>query len=119
MRRQDPRVGASIDRIRRADDLRITLDDIAAAVFLSPGRLAHLFSQQVGLPFRRYILWRKLARAMLTIAQGESMTDAAQAADVADAAHLTRTFNRMFGIAPSAMMQGEFVEIPSPFEADG
>ena len=48
--------------------------------------------------------------------RGESMADAAQAADFSDAAHLTRTFNQMFGIAPSALMRGEFLEIESPFE---
>ena len=40
---------------------------------------------------------------------------AAHEADFADAAHLTRTFYQMFGIPPSAMMRGEFFQIPSPF----
>ena len=54
---------------------------------------------------------------MLAIGQGETMTDAAHVADFADAAHLTRTFNQMFGIAPSALMRGRFFQIDSPFEA--
>ena len=116
-RRWDRRIAASLRRIGRSEDLRVSLEDVAAAVFLSPSRFAHLFGQQLGLPFRRYLLWRKLARAMLAIGRGESMTDAAQAADFSDAAHLTRTFNQMFGIAPSALMRGKFVEIGSPFEA--
>lgn len=117
-RRRDPRVTSSLRQIRESRDLRVTLESLAASVFLSPSRFAHLFRQQVGLPFRRYILWRKLARAVLAIGQGESMTSAAQEADFADAAHLTRTFNQMFGIAPSALMRGKFQEIGSPFEAD-
>jgi AraC-like DNA-binding protein len=115
-RRRDSRVTASLKSIRESADLRVSLEDAAAKVFLSPSRFAHLFGQQLGLPFRRYILWRKLARAMLAIGRGETMTDAAQAADFADAAHLTRTFNQMLGIAPSALMRGEFLEIRSPFE---
>ena len=35
--------------------------------------------------------------------------------DFADAAHLTRTFYQMVGMAPSALMRGDFVEIASPF----
>lgn len=115
-RRRDPRITSALKRIRESTDLRVSQDDVAAAVFLSSSRFAHLFAQQLGLPFRRYLLWRKLARSMIAISQGESMTDAAQAADFSDAAHLTRTFNQMFGIAPSALMRGEFFEIASPFE---
>jgi len=36
--------------IREADDLRMSIEDAAAMVFLSPSRFAHLFKQQVGLP---------------------------------------------------------------------
>jgi hypothetical protein len=36
-------------------------------------------------------------------------------ADFADAAHLTRTFYQMVGMAPSALMRGDFIEIASPF----
>jgi AraC-like DNA-binding protein len=117
VRRRDSRITAALNRIRESQDLRLSLEDTAATVCLSPSRFAHLFVEQVGLPFRRYLLWRKLARAMLAIGRGDTMTDAAQASDFADAAHLTRTFNQMFGIAPSAFMRGRFVEISSPFEA--
>ena len=116
-RRRDSRITASLQSICASNDLRVSLAETAATVYLSPSRFAHLFAQQVGLPFRRYILWRKLARAMLSIGQGETMTDAAHVADFADAAHLTRTFNQMFGIAPSALMRGRFFQIDSPFEA--
>ena len=115
-RRRDSRISTSLRSITETENLRVSLDDIAATVFLSPSRYAHLFAQQLGLPFRRYILWRKLARSLVLIGRGESLTDAALAADFADAAHLTRTFNKMFGIAPSALMRGEFVEIQSPFD---
>jgi AraC-like DNA-binding protein len=42
---------------------------------------------------------------------------AAHAADFADAAHPTRTFYQMFGMAPSVLMRGELIETPSPFGA--
>ena len=115
-RRLDPRVTVVLKAIRASEDLRISVESAAATVFLSPSRFAHLFKEQVGLPFRRYMLWRKLTRAVLAIAQEGTMAAAAQAADFSDAAHLTRTFYQMFGLPPSVMLRGEFFQIKPPFE---
>ena len=52
---------------------------------------------------------------MVAIASERTIAAAAHAADFADAAHLTRTFYRMVGMAPSALMRGDFIEIASPF----
>ena len=114
-RRLDARVTSVLDAIRASDDLRISLDRAAEMAFLSPTRFAHLFKDQVGLPFSRYMLWRKLTRAMVAIGSERTIAAAAHAADFADAAHLTRTFYQMVGMAPSVLMRGEFIEIPSPF----
>lgn len=115
-RRPDPRITKVLDMISSSDDLRLSLERIAASVFLSPSRFQHLFKQQVGLPFRRYILWRKVTRAMMSIARERTLSAAAQASDFADAAHLTRTFRQMFGLPPSVLMQGELYVVPSPFD---
>ena len=117
--RLDPRVASVLAAIQRSDDLRMSLEDAAESVHLSPGRFAHVFKNEVGLPFRRYMLWRKLTRAMLAIGTERTIAAAAHSGDFADAAHLTRTFYQMFGIPPSVMMRGEFFEIPSPFAALG
>jgi AraC-like DNA-binding protein len=53
---------------------------------------------------------------MLVIGRERSIVTAAHEADFADAAHLTRTFRQMLGIAPSLLMRGELFEIASPFE---
>jgi len=114
-RRFDPRVTAVIDAIRASDELRMPLDAAADIACLSPTRFAHLFKDQVGLPFSRYMLWRKLTRAMVAVASERTVAAAAHAADFADAAHLTRTFYQMVGMAPSVLMQGDLIEITSPF----
>ncbi len=116
-RRLDARVTRVLAAIRASDELRMSVDDAAAMAFLSPSRFAHLFKQQVGLPFRRYMLWRKLTRAMLVIGRERTISTAAHEADFADAAHLTRTFYQMVGLPPSVLMRGEFFEIAPPFEA--
>jgi AraC-like DNA-binding protein len=114
-RRLDSRVTTVVDAIRESDDLRMSLDKAADMACLSPTRFAHLFKDQIGLPFSRYMLWRKLTRAMVAIASERTIAAAAHAADFADAAHLTRTFYQMVGMAPSALMRGDFIEIASPF----
>ena len=115
-RRLDERLTRVLAAIRESEELRMSIEDAAALAFLSPTRFSHLFKQQVGLPFRRYMLWRKLTRAMLMIGRERTIATAAHAADFADAAHLTRTFYMMFGRPPSVLMRGEFFEISSPFE---
>ncbi|HEX2204554.1 MAG TPA: AraC family transcriptional regulator [Longimicrobium sp.] len=113
----DPRIVRALEVIRRMDTARISLDEVAKAVYLSPSRLQHLFSEQVGLPFRRYVLWRRLTRAMLAVGRGSTLSAAAHASGFADSAHLTRTCYQMLGQPPSALLRaGEFYEIAAPFE---
>lgn len=113
----DPRIVRALEVIRRMDTARISLDEVARAVFLSPSRFAHLFSEQVGLPFRRYLLWRRLTAAVLAAGRGSTLSAAAHACGFSDSAHLTRTWYQMFGQSPTAQLRaGEFDEIPAPFE---
>ena len=114
-RKPDPRISAVLATIRERDDLRMPLEEAAELAFLSPSRFAHLFKDQLGLPYSRYMLWRKLTRAMVAIASERTISAAAHAADFTDSAHMTRTFHQMFGMAPSVLMKGKFAEIPSPF----
>lgn len=116
-RKLDERVTKVLAAISESDDLRISIETAAAMAFLSTSRFAHLFKLQVGLPFRRYMLWRKLTRAMMVIGRERTISTAAHESGFADAAHLTRTFYQMFGIPPSVMMRGRFFEISSPFQA--
>ena len=71
---------------------------------LSPGRFRHLFVAHTGTSFRAYVLWTRLNVAIQFAMVGRSWTEAAHAAGFADSAHLTRTFRRMFGINPAALV---------------
>ena len=81
----------------------IRLADAAAVAGLSPDRLRHVFVRHTGLPFRTYVLWLRLLKAVETFSQGESLTQAAHQAGFADSAHLSRTFRRTFGIAAAEL----------------
>jgi AraC family transcriptional regulator len=117
LKQMDPRVTSALETIRGEDVRRMSLEQAAKSVFLSPSRFAHLFKDEVGLPFRRYMLWRKLSRAMEEFGRGANLTNAAHAAGFSDSAHLTHTWRQMFGVSPTAMIGGaRFYEIPAPFE---
>lgn len=116
-RQPDPRITRVLDRIASSEGLRISVEEAAEIAILSPSRFQHLFKQQVGLPFRRYMLWKKVSRAMIAMAREKTLAAASHAADFADAAHLTRTFHQMFGLPPSVLMQGDLYVVPSPFAA--
>jgi AraC family transcriptional regulator len=98
----DPRVLGALELIRARIDRRVTLSDVARDLHVSPSRLRHLFVAEVGLPFRTYVLWQRLQRVIQGLGT-ENLTHVALAAGFADAAHMTRTFRRMVGMAPSAM----------------
>lgn len=77
--------------------------EAARHVGLSPDRMSHLFVEQIGLPFRTYVLWLRIRRALDAYAQGASLTNAAYDAGFADSAHFSRTFRRMFGVAAAEL----------------
>jgi AraC-like DNA-binding protein len=77
--------------------------EVAARVGLSASRLTHLFTAQVGLPLRRYILWLRLMSAVELARAGHDLTTIAHTAGFADSAHLTRTCREIFGLPPSAL----------------
>ncbi|MEY4546434.1 MAG: hypothetical protein RL685_2629 [Pseudomonadota bacterium] len=84
-------------------DQPMSLVEAAAHVGLSSGRARHLFVESTGLPFRTYLLWLRLTKALELFSAGASLTDAAHAAGFSDSSHLSRTFRRMFGIAPDSL----------------
>ncbi len=81
----------------------VSLSDVVGVGGLSAGRLRHLFVEQTGLPFQTYLLWLRLMKAIESIVAGATLTGAAHDAGFADSAHFSRTFRRMFGVAPASL----------------
>ena len=79
------------------------INEAAQSVGLSASRASHLFVEETGLPFRTYVLWLRVTRAVDAHIAGMSLTEAAQEAGFADSAHLSRTFKRMFGLPAAAL----------------
>ena len=73
--------------------------DIAAELNLSESRFLHLFKDTMQIPWRPYLLWRRLICAVQTLQQGKTATEAAYIAGFSDSAHLSRTFKKQFGLS--------------------
>lgn len=101
----DPRVARALQLLQSAPERRMTLPALAATVGTSQSRLVHLFGQQTGVPIRRYLLWLRLSDALRHAGLSVSLTQVAHAVGFADSAHLSRTFRRMLGLAPSALLK--------------
>ncbi|WP_298826489.1 AraC family transcriptional regulator [uncultured Piscinibacter sp.] len=99
----DPRVLAMIDVAHRRLEDGVSLPQAAGSVHLSPGRARHLFVEHTGLPFKTYVLWLRLQRAVGLYAAGRSLTEAAHQSGFSDSAHLSRTFRRTFGLPAAAL----------------
>lgn len=95
------RVERLVTELSQRAELPNNLSQFAKEAALSPSRLRHRVAEIVGMPFRPYLRWIRLQRAMKLAAAGATLTQAAHAAGFADAAHLSRTMRRHFGISLS------------------
>lgn len=99
----DARVRKIIDHAAAHLDRPLSLASAARSVNLSPSRTRHLFVEQTGLPFRTYLLWLRIMKAVGLYSNGGSLTEAAHDAGFADSAHFSRTFRRMFGLPAASL----------------
>jgi AraC-like DNA-binding protein len=100
--RIDGRIARSIGRLLAEPDAMPSAAALAAVFGLSASRFQHLFTDAVGVPFRRYRAWLRMRRAIGAVIDGSNFTGAAHAAGFADQAHFAHDFRRTFG-APASL----------------
>ncbi|MET0334929.1 MAG: helix-turn-helix domain-containing protein [Rhizobacter sp.] len=107
----DPRIAWIM---RRMDaDFNCTFDELAAGLKISSSRLSHLFSKELGTPFRSYIAWSRIVLAweMVALRPDMSFTEIAHAWGFSDSSHLARAIHTSFGTTPTVMRDRRYVEI--------
>lgn len=102
----DPRIARAIAAIEASVDAPVAVEAAALAANVSPSHFQHLFTETVGVPFRRYRAWMRMRAAIAEIAAGSRFTQAAHAAGFCDQAHFNNDFRRTFGAAPSRSLFG-------------
>jgi AraC-like DNA-binding protein len=101
--RFDPRIARVLAELKERFRTTPSAAELGSSVGLSEGRLTHLFTKEVGVPVRRYVLWLRLRHAVWIYMLTRSLTEAAHDAGFTDSAHLSRSFRSLFGIRPSAV----------------
>jgi len=101
----DERILKIMKLLKEKGDEPLKVEDLAAEVFLSPGRLTHLFKKQVGIPIRKYMLWTRILLALQKVFETRNLREAALYAGFSDAPHFNRTFRKMFGLYPSSILK--------------
>ena len=81
---------------------RITLDDAARFVHVSPFHLARIFQQRTGVPIHRYLTRLRLRASLERLAdKNDDMTALALDLGFSSHSHFTDAFRREFGCPPS------------------
>ncbi|MCJ2033459.1 helix-turn-helix domain-containing protein [Methylobacterium sp. J-068] len=102
----DGRIARIIGDLRACQESRMSAERLAASATLSSSRMQHLFSEAVGVPFRRYRGWLRMRRAIDAVVQGANFTRAAHEAGFTDQAHFANAFRRTFGAPASLSLLG-------------
>ncbi len=101
----DPRIARVLERLEAAPDDLTAAANLAKTEGLSASRFQHLFSDQVGVPFRRFRIWNRV-RATLSLAlDGQSLTQAAHNSGFSDLAHFTRLHRDTFGVTATSTLR--------------
>ena len=89
------------------------LEYLSSRVHLSPGRLSHLFKQEVGISLRKYVNWALLRNTIsYFLHSGSTLTDSSLNAGFYDSPHFTRHFKQYFGVRPSLPYNSQIVQVP-------
>lgn len=95
------RFGPVIDYLRTHMAERLTLEELAAVAGLSPFHFLRSFQAQHHATPQQLLMALRLSEAKRRLAAGESPAQVAAAVGLSDQAHLTRAFQRRYGVTPA------------------
>ena len=101
----DPRIQKIVELISNEPDRNYSQGELALALGLSPSRLLHLFTEQIGVPYRRFRMWKRLMLSFALLHGQDNMTLAALDSGFADATHFSHAFRDTFGVNPAPVFR--------------
>jgi AraC-like DNA-binding protein len=104
----DDRIQKCLDYIEVNLSEELDMESLCKQNGLSESTFSHLFSKQVGIPFRRYLLWKRLKKSIyIYLNSRKSLTDISQDMGFSDQAHFTNSFKDVFGIRPTFILRNK------------
>lgn len=103
---RDPRISQAITWLEAKPHLKVSLQDVAEYINLSPEHTRHLFVQEAGVAFSQFLLWKRIKHTITQVVRDQkTLTEAALNSGFADQAHFCRLFKRTFGISAKALLK--------------
>ncbi len=99
----DPRLEAALAYLHEDLTRPVTVEELAAKLYLHPNSLIRLFRENLSVTPHRYQLLCRLAVAENLLRSGSSVTEAAAESGFDDLSLFSRAFRKAFGQPPSAV----------------
>lgn len=105
---RDSRIQKCLEYIEGNLGEELNMEFLCKANGLSESSFSHLFSREVGIPFRRYLLWKRLKKSISIYLEGrKSLTEVSQEMGFSDQAHYSNAFKDVFGIRPTFILRNK------------
>lgn len=105
----DSRIDLVVSWLIENRPIRVNLSELAGLCGLSESRLAHLFTDEIGISIRQYLLWIKMRLATEMLVQSVPLSTVAHEIGFSDSSHFSRTYSRYFALKPSFLANKELV----------
>jgi transcriptional regulator GlxA family with amidase domain len=103
--RERLRVARAIELLRGDVGRQVSLEQLAAAVDLSPFHFLRTFRNETGMPPHAYLCQLRVAAGRRLVLDGMPLAEAAARAGFSDQSHFTHRFRRTYGVAPGAYLR--------------
>jgi transcriptional regulator GlxA family with amidase domain len=97
----DPRVLRVIDYIEANPDKKLVMDELAITMNISASRLRHLFSDQMGMSPKQYLITIRMEHARHLLENTLlNVKEVMTKVGINDESHFVRDFEKAFGLTP-------------------
>ena len=108
----DDRIRSFLDMLKDCSCDDHSIEEYAGRLCLSQSRLSHLFSEQVGIPLKKYLILHQLEKAFEWILEGRSITEAAMKAGFDSPSHFASAVKKQMGLpARSTVKDSVFLKV--------
>ena len=98
---------------------KFSLDELSAALYLSPYHISHLFKEKTGISITEYIIARRLKEACLLLSTTDMPVNAiCLELGLENSSYFSQMFKKHIGLTPKEFRRGVKKNSPPPSQAD-